>query len=54
MASSSQTSVSILVNGKRIQLNDFVSTVTANLVTALVNSLKLDEKPETIEISIKQ
>ncbi len=45
--------VSLLVDGKKIILKDFVQDILANTVSGLVSSLKVTDKPDTIELRIQ-
>ena len=45
--------VSLLVDGKKIILKDFVQDILANTVAGLVSSLKATDKAETIELRIQ-
>jgi len=44
--------VKIMVNGKEIELNQFVNSFVGNTVYGMVSSLKLDEEPEIMEIKV--
>ncbi|MCX6834178.1 MAG: hypothetical protein NTW07_03430 [candidate division Zixibacteria bacterium] len=46
-------SVSVRVNGKEIELNDFVETIFGNTVVGMVSSLRLDEPPKRIEVCVE-
>ena len=45
--------VGIHVNGKEIKLNSFVKTLFGNTVVGMVSSLRLDQLPKQIEISVE-
>ncbi len=45
--------VSLLVDGKKIILKDFVQDILANTVSGFVSSLKATDKAETIELRIQ-
>ena len=44
--------VKVLVNGKEIEKNPFVSSVIGNTVSGMVSALRLDEEPRKIEIRV--
>jgi hypothetical protein len=39
--------IELNVNGKEIEMNEFVQKIIGNLLYAAVKSLRLDEQPET-------
>lgn len=41
------------VNGKSIQMNEFVHKIVGNLVLAILRSIKLDEEPKSATINLK-
>jgi hypothetical protein len=45
--------VSVHVNGKEIELNEFVKTLFGNTVVGMVSSLRLDQPPERIEVCVE-
>jgi hypothetical protein len=45
--------VGIRVNGKEIELNDFVQTMFGNTVVGMVSSLRLDQPPKRIEVYVE-
>jgi len=47
-------SIKIKVNGKEISLNPFTTHILGNTIWAMVSSLKLEEKPNRIEIELSQ
>ena len=47
-------SIKIKVNGKEISLNPFSSHILGNTIWAMISSLKLEEKPNQIEIELFQ
>lgn len=44
--------VSVKVNGHEIAMNPFVQEIVKNVAFALVSSLKIPDKPQTIEIAL--
>lgn len=47
-------SIKIKVNGKEVSLNPFSSHILGNTIWAMISSLKLEEKPNQIEIELFQ
>lgn len=45
-------SIELLINGEKIHLNNYVHSVFSEVVTALVSTLKLDQEPKKIELTI--
>jgi hypothetical protein len=45
--------VAVRVNGNEIELNSFVETLFGNTIVGMVESLRLDQPPERIEVSIE-
>lgn len=46
--------VEIKVNGKPIALNAFAESIVGNTIEAMILSLRLEEKPDRVEISISK
>jgi hypothetical protein len=46
-------SVGVRVNGKDIELNDFVVTLFGNTIVGMVESLRLDQPPKRIEVCVE-
>jgi hypothetical protein len=46
--------IKIKVNGKEVSLNPFSSHILGNTIWAMISSLKLEEKPNQIEIELFQ
>ena len=46
-------SVGVRVNGKEIELNDFVETIFGNTIMGMVSSLRLDQPPKLIEVCVE-
>jgi len=44
--------IELKVNGKEISLNPFANNILSSTIWSMVSSLKLEEKPENIEIKI--
>ncbi|HUV29851.1 MAG TPA: hypothetical protein VMY05_01985 [Acidobacteriota bacterium] len=44
--------VKVVVDGKELEINQFVSTVVGNVVSGVILSLKLDHEPQTIEVTV--
>lgn len=47
-------SIKIKVNEKEISLNPFTTHILGNTIWAMISSLKLEEKPNRIEIELSQ
>jgi hypothetical protein len=45
--------VDLSVNGKSIQMNEFVHKIVGNLILAILRSIKLDEEAQSATISLK-
>jgi hypothetical protein len=45
--------IELIVNGKSIEMNEFVQKITGNLVLAILNSIRIDEEPKTATINLK-
>ena len=45
--------VDVRVNGKEIELNDFVKTLFGNTVVGMVSSLRLSQRPRCIEVCVE-
>ncbi|MDZ7331180.1 MAG: hypothetical protein ONB13_03670 [candidate division KSB1 bacterium] len=45
--------VSVKVNGHELTMNLFVQEMVKNVAFALVSSLKIPDKPQTIEITLR-
>jgi hypothetical protein len=46
-------SVGVRVNGKDIELNDFVETIFGNTILGMVSSLRLNQPPKCIEVCVE-
>jgi hypothetical protein len=46
-------SVGVRVNGKDIELNDFVEMIFGNTIVGMVESLRLDQPPKCIEVCVE-
>lgn len=44
--------IELKVNGKEISLNPFANNIISSTIWSMVSSLKLEEKPENIEIKV--
>jgi hypothetical protein len=44
--------ITLRVNGQEIEINQFVSQILVNTITAMTETLNLDEKAQDIEITI--
>jgi len=44
--------VKVIINGKEIEVNQFVSAVFGNTINGMVSSLRLEDSPREIEIKI--
>jgi hypothetical protein len=47
-------SIKVKVNGKEVSLNPFATHILGNTIWAMISSLKLEEKPNRIEIEVSQ
>jgi len=47
-------SIKIKVNGKDVPLNPFATHIVGSTIWAMIKSLKLEEKPNRIEIEVSQ
>jgi hypothetical protein len=47
-------SIKVKVNGKEVSLNPFATHILGNTIWAMISSLKLEEKPNRIEIELFQ
>ena len=45
--------VAVYVNGKEIELNEFVKTLFGNTVVGMVSSLRLSHPPRHIEVHVE-
>jgi len=54
MPDSKDFEINIFVNDEPIVMNPFVQDIVKNVVFALVQSLKLDQAPEKITISLNK
>ena len=52
MVGEPQLRVELKVNGKLIEMNEFVHKIIANLIWGILKSLRLDEEPHTAVISL--
>lgn len=50
MSESNHFKVDVIVNDKPIAMNSFVQDIVKNVVYSLVQSLKLEDQPEKIEV----
>ena len=47
-------SLKVKVNGKEVSLNPFATHMIGSVIWAMITSLKLEEKPNRIEIDVSQ
>ena len=47
-------SIKIRVNGKEVALNPFATHIVGSTIWAMITSLRLEEKPNRIEIELSQ
>lgn len=52
MTKEEERPVFLRVNGKDVDLNPFVQNMLKNTVTAMVSSLRIEEKPEIVELRV--
>jgi len=45
--------VELSVNGKRVEMNEFVHKIVGNLILGILKSIRLEEEPKTATLSIK-
>ncbi len=50
---STEPEITLIINGKEIDMNEFVRKITGNLLLAILKSLRLDEDPKTATFEIK-
>jgi hypothetical protein len=44
--------VKVVINGKEIEINPFVTSIFGNIIIGMLSSLKLDDEPKEIEIKL--
>jgi hypothetical protein len=44
--------VKVIINGKEIEINPFVTSIFGNIIIGMLSSLKLDDEPKEIEIKL--
>ena len=44
--------VKVIINGKDIEINPFVTSMFGNIIIGMLSSLKLDDEPKEIEIKL--
>ena len=44
--------VKVIINGKEIEINPFVTSMFGNIIIGMLSSLKLDDEPKEIEIKL--
>jgi hypothetical protein len=52
MQKSNDFRIEVIINDKPITMNPFVQDIVTNVVYALVQSLKLEDQPEKIEVTL--
>jgi hypothetical protein len=45
--------IELSVNGKDVEMNEFVHNIIGNLILGILRSIRLDEEPKTATLSIK-
>jgi hypothetical protein len=45
--------VELNVNGKGVEMNEFVHKIVGNLILAILKSLRLDSYPKTVTLNMK-
>jgi hypothetical protein len=45
--------VELSVNGKGIEMNEFVHKIIGNLILGILKSIRLNEEPKSVTLSIK-
>lgn len=53
MASEPKLEIELTVNGKPIEMNEFVQKITSNVLLGVVKSLHLDATPKTAIFNLK-
>jgi hypothetical protein len=53
MAFEPKLEIELTVNGKPVEMNEFVQKITANVLLGIVNSLHLDNAPKTAVFNLK-
>ena len=44
--------VKVIINGKEIEINPFVTSIFGNIIIGMLSSLTLDDEPKEIEIKL--
>lgn len=47
-------SIKVRVNGKEIALNPFATHILGNTIWAMITSLRLEDRPEKVEIELSE
>lgn len=47
-------SIEVRVNGKEIALNPFATHILGNTIWAMITSLRLEDRPEKVEIELSE
>jgi hypothetical protein len=53
MSSEPQLDIEMTVNGKPVDMNEFVQKITANVLLGVIKSLRLTEEPKTAVFNLK-
>jgi hypothetical protein len=53
MTSEPKLDIEMTVNGKPVDMNEFVQKITANVLLGVIKSLRLTEDPKTAVFSLK-
>lgn len=53
MATEPRLEIELTINGKSIEMNEFVQKMTSNVLLGVVKSLRLDETPKTAVFNLK-
>lgn len=52
MNAGSELKIGVTVNGKSIEMNEFVHKIIGNLLIAILKSLRLDEEPKEASFNL--
>jgi hypothetical protein len=53
MADEQELKIQLSVNGKNIEMNEFVHKIVSNLIWAILKSLHLEEEPKTAVLNLQ-
>jgi hypothetical protein len=53
MAAEPKLDIELTINGKPVEMNEFVHKITSNILWGVIKSLRLDDKPKTAVFNLK-